>query len=132
MNWGRIVLAAVVGAIVLWLASFVLHAMVMGPTYMEYPDVFSQEEGSPFTFLLVELFIALPAAALFAKTRPVWSAGVMGGVVFGFWIGLLGFFPNFFHPLVIEGFPYFLAWCWGGIHLIVSLLLGAVLGAMIK
>jgi hypothetical protein len=32
----------------------------------------------------------------------------------------------------MEGFPYDLAWCWGGINLVVSLLLGAVLGAMIK
>ena len=131
MNWSRIILAGLIGGVVLWLASFVLHGLVMGATYMKYP-VFTQEEKSPFYFLLIEILIALPAAIIFAKTRASWAAGIAGGVVFGFWIGLLSFFPQFFNPLVIEGFPYYLGWCWGGINMIVSLILGAVLGVMIK
>jgi len=36
------------------------------------------------------------------------------------------------NPLVLEGFPYFLSWCWGAITMIDSVILGAVLGAMYK
>lgn len=129
---GRILAAALVGGVVMWLASFVLHGVVMGATYMKYPDVFTQTASNPVWFLVIEVLIALPAAAIFARTRASWSPGVMGGLVFGFWIGFLGFFAQFFNPLVIEGFPYYLAWCWGGINVIVSLALGAVLGTMIK
>ena len=52
--------------------------------------------------------------------------------MFGFWLGLVGAFAQFFSPLVMVGFPYYLAWCWFGINLVVSLALGGVLGAMIK
>lgn len=131
MNWSRIILAGLVGGIVLWLASFVLHGLVMAPTYMKYP-VFTQEQANPLWFLVIEILIAIPAAIIFAKTRASWSSGIGGGLAFGFWIGLLSFFPQFFNSLVIEGFPYYLSWCWGGINMIVSLILGAVLGVMIK
>lgn len=132
MNWTRIILAGVVGGLAMWIASFLLHGFVMGGTYMDYPDVFAQEASNPMWFLLIEILIALPAAIIFGKTRRSWSDGVAGGLAFGFWIGVFGFFAQFFNPLVIEGFPYFLAWCWGGINLIVSLILGTVLGAIVK
>lgn len=131
MNWGRILVVSLVGGIAMWLAGFVLHGVVMASTYMKYP-VFTQTAASPVYFLLIEVLIALPAAALFSKTRASWGAGVAGGVAFGFWVGFLGFFAQFFNPLIFEGFPYYLAWCWGGINMIVSLILGAVLGMMIK
>ena len=132
MNWTRALVAGVVGGIVMWIADFVLHGFVMGGTYMKYPEVFTQEPSNPLLFLVIEVLIGIPAAIIFAKTRQSWAEGVKGGLSFGFWIGLLGFFPQFFNNLVIKGFPYFLGWCWGGITLIVALILGIVLGLMIK
>ena len=132
MSWNRAIVAGLVGGIAMWLASFVLHGLIMGATYMKYPEVFSQEASNPLWFLVIEILIAIPAAVIFAKTRASWSAGVAGGIAFGFWIGAFGFFAQFFNPLVIEGFPYYLAWCWGGINMIVSLILGAVLGGIVK
>jgi site-specific recombinase len=128
----RTLLAAIVGGVVMWLVSFVLHGLVMGSTYMKYPDVFTQEQTNPVLFLVVELLIAFPAAVIFAKTRGSWAPGVAGGLVFGFWLGLFGSFAQLFSPMVMEGFPYYLGWCWAGINLIVTLALGAVYGAMIK
>jgi hypothetical protein len=132
MNWTRTTLAALVGGIVLWLASFVLHGLVMGNTYMKYPEVFTQEQTNPFVFLVVEILIAFPAAVIFARTRSAWADGIMGGLVYGLWLGLFGGFAQLFSPLVMEGFPYYLGWCWFGINVIVSLVLGALLGAMIR
>ena len=132
MNWTRALVAGVVGGIVMWIADFLLHGFVMGGTYMKYPEVFTQEPSNPLLFLVIEILIGIPAAIIFAKTRQSWAEGVKGGLSFGFWIGLLGFFPQFFNSLVIKDFPYFLSWCWGGITLIVALILGIVLGLMIK
>ena len=132
MNWMKTLIAAVVGGVAMWLTSFVLHGLVMGNTYMKYPDVFSQEQTNPLLFLLVEFLIAVPAAVIFARTRGCWSAGVVGGLTFGFWLGLVGSFAQLFSPLVMEGFPYYMGWCWFGINLIVSLALGAVFGIMIR
>lgn len=132
MNWTRTLLAALVGGIVMWLMSFLLHGLVMGSTYMKYPEVFTQEQSNPLWFLIIEVLIAFPAAVIFARTRASWSDGIAGGLVYGFWFGLVGSFAQFFPPLIMEGFPYFLGWCWFGINLIVALCLGAVLGLMIR
>lgn len=132
MNWGKIVVAGVVGGVVMWLVSFVLHGLVLGSTYMKYPEVFTQEAANPLSFLAIEVLIALPAAVIFAKTRRSWADGLAGGLSFGFWVGLFGFFAQFFNPLVLEGFPYYLSWCWGGVNLIVCLALGATFGLILK
>jgi hypothetical protein len=132
MSWTRALVAGVVGGIVMWIADFLLHGFVMGGTYMEYPEVFTQEPSNPLLFLVIEILIGVPAAIIFAKTRASWADGVTGGLSFGFWIGVLGFFPQFFNSLVIKDFPYFLSWCWGGITLIVAVILGIVLGLIIK
>ncbi|MEZ5332062.1 MAG: hypothetical protein R2991_08395 [Thermoanaerobaculia bacterium] len=134
MRWGKVFLGGIVGGIVMWLVDFVQHGVIMADTYMSYPEVFNQAENpnAPWWFLLVEVCIAIAAAMLFVKTRGSWAAGVSGGLTFGFFLGLVGFFPNFFHPLTIDGFPYYLAWCWGGMTMIASLVLGAVLGLIVK
>ncbi len=132
MNWTRTIVTAVVGGVVMWLASGLLHGVVMGGTYTRYPDVFTQEATNPLFFLLIEVLIALPAAVIFAKTRASWAPGVAGGVTFGFWLGLVGSFAQHFSPLVLEGFPYYLGWCWFGISMIVTLLMGATFGLMIR
>jgi hypothetical protein len=72
------------------------------------------------------------AALLFARTRGSWAAGLRGGLTFGFFLGLVIFFQRFYDPLVIDGYPYYLSWCQGGISMIDSLLAGAVVGTIIK
>ena len=68
------------------------------------------------------------AALLFARTRGSWAAGWKGGLSFGLFLGLVLFFQRFYDPLVIDGYPYYLSWCQGGISMIDSLLAGAVIG----
>ena len=114
------------------LTSFVLHGLAMASTYMKYPDLFTQEATNPLLFLGVEILIAVPAAVIFTKTRTAWSAGIGGGVTFGFWLGLVGSFAHLFNPLVMKGFPTYLGWYWVGISMIVSVVLGVVFGLMIK
>jgi hypothetical protein len=134
MNWGKVFLGGIVGGIAIWLVDFLLHGIVMADTYMRFPEVFAQEADpmNMWWFLLVEVCIATAATMLFVKTRGSWGAGVKGGLTFGFFLGLVYFFTNFFPPLTIEGFPYFLAWCWGGMTMIVSLVLGAVLSFIVR
>lgn len=114
------------------LADFVMHGLVMGPTYKRYTGIFTQTQANPAWFALIAVCIGLSAALLFSKSRASWAPGWKGGVTFGFLLGLVGFFPSFYSSLVIDGFPYYLSWCWGGITLIDSLLAGAVLGAIVK
>ncbi len=132
MNWGKTILAGVVGGVALWLLDFVLHGMVMAGTYQRYTEVFSQEPANPLSFLGVAIAIGITVAILFAKTRGSWAAGLAGGATFGLYLGIAWFFGNFYWPLVVAGFPYFLAWCWGGIGILEGVVLGGALGLILK
>ncbi len=132
MSWTKALLAGVAGGIVLWLAYYGMHGFIMAETYTGLPEVFTQEQANPLSFLLISVCITLAAALFFAKTRSCWKAGIAGGVTFGFWLGLVLFFQPFYDTLVVEGFPYYLAWCQGGISMIGSLLVGAVFGLIYK
>jgi len=131
MNWSKAILAGVVAGIVKTLADYVMHGVIMADTYAKYP-VFTQEQSGVHYFFLVGISIAIFAAILFGKTRDSWAEGVMGGVSFGFFLGLVFFFYPFYSPLVLEGFPYHLAWCHGGIELIGFTIAGGVLGLIMK
>lgn len=132
MNWARIALAGVAAGLVTWISDFVLHGMVMGPTYQRLSQVYTQTQANPAWFLLVGVTICFMAALLFARTRGSWAAGWAGGLRFGFFLGLVIFFQRFYDPLVIDGYPYYLAWCQGGISMIDSLLAGTVIGSILK
>jgi len=131
MNWSKAILAGVVGGIVMWLANFVMHGLIMGSAYTKY-EVFAKEEANMFLFLFAGVLISIFAAILFAKTRGSWADGMMGGATFGFYLGLVSFFAHFYNHLVIKGFPYHLSWCWGGIGLIAMVLMGAAIGLVYK
>lgn len=132
MNWTKIVIAGVVGGIVMNLADYVLHGMILGNTYRKYPDVFTQEAANPLYFFLIAICVGLAAAIFFAKSRKCWPPGVKGGIIFGCLLGLVLFFHPFYSSLVIDGWPYFLSWCQGGSAFIAAVVLGAVLGALYK
>jgi hypothetical protein len=132
VNWTRIALAGLAAGVVTWISDFVLHGMVMGPTYQRLSQVYSQAPANPALFLLVSATICVMAALLFARTRGSWAAGFKGGLAFGFFLGLVVFFQRFYDPLVIDAYPYYLSWCQGGISMIDSLLAGAVIGTIVK
>lgn len=131
MNWGKVAMAGVASGIAVSVYNFLVHGMIMAATYEKYA-VFTKEEANPIYFVFIAVVIGLCVAAFFAKTRKCWDDGPMGGVVFGCWLGIAVFFAGFINPLVLEGFPYFLSWCWGTIYLIQYVLYGAVCGAIIK
>ncbi len=132
MNWMKIVLAGLAGGIARNLVDFVMHEGIMGSTYQSLPDVFTQTPANPIWFFVNAIITGIVVAALFARSYKCWPRGWKGGLHFGFWFGLATFFYGFYFPLVVDGFPYFLAWCWGGIQLIGCLVLGVVIGAIYK
>jgi len=132
MNWNRVIGGGIAAGIVLWLAGFVMHGVILGKTYERYTEVFTQTQANPLHFLAVSVALGIFAAVLFGKTRASWAEGAKGGMAFGLFLGLAHFFTTFYNPLVIEGFPYYLSWCWGGIALIERVLAGAVLGVVVK
>lgn len=132
MNWTKVFVAGVAGGVVANVADFVMHGIIMAGTYEGMPAVFSQEQASPFYFLAISICTAIFFTIVYAKTMGSWGGGVKGGATFGFWMGMVAFFPNFYNALVIADFPYYLSWCWGGMTLISAVIGGAVIGALYK
>jgi len=132
MNWQKAIVAGVVAGIAMSIVEFVMHGVIMASTYAKYSEVFTQEQSSPLYFLLVAVCISIFAAILFGKTRQCWADSFQGGATYGFFLGLVMFFVRFYDPLVYDGYPYYLAWCQGGINLIVVVVAGAVMGTIYK
>jgi hypothetical protein len=130
MNWTKAFIAGVVGGIALWVYNFLMHGLIMANTYTKY-EVF-REDANPIWFVVVTLAVGITGALLFAKTRTVWAEGIKGGLTFGFFVGLVAFFYQFYNVLMFEGFPYHLSWCWGGIIMIGWLVYGAVASLIYK
>ena len=85
MNWTRIGLAGVAAGIVTWFSDFVLHGIVMAPTYKRLSQVYSQTQSNPALFLLVAVTLGLMATLLFEvkpSDAPTYalSAAVLGAV----------------------------------------------------
>ncbi|MFQ5709318.1 MAG: hypothetical protein ACE5HO_17815 [bacterium] len=131
MNWTKALIAGVVGGLVVSVYNFLVHGFIMANTYTKYA-AFSQQKANPIWFFVVAIAVGIAGALLFAKSRGSWAAGVKGGVMFGFWLGLVSFFAQFYSPLVFKDFPYFLSWCWGGISLIGWMIFGAVAAGVYK
>lgn len=130
MNWGKAILAGAVGGVVVNLYSGLMHGFIMSETYKKHA-LLSQNPSMIWLFV-VSITIGIGGGLLFAKSRDSWGAGVKGGVTFGFWMGVVTFFAHFYNPLIFEGFPYFLSWCWGGITLIGWMVFGAVASLIYK
>lgn len=132
MNWSKAIIAGLVGGVVNAVYSFVMHGLIMANTYQKYtPEVF-REGGNMAWFIILPILIGMAGALVFAKTRSAWSAGLQGGATFGFWIGVIEFFTNFYSPLIYSNYPYYLTWCTGGITLIGWVVTGAAISAMYK
>ena len=130
MNWGKILLTGAVGGVVVWLYSFLMHGVIMDATYAA--NSIFRRDANMFSFLLVAACMSTALAMIFAKTRSSWAEGIKGGLTFGAFAGLVGFFAQFYAPLIFNGFPYYLAWCWGGIDLLGWTIFGAVASFIIK
>ena len=132
MDVKKVGFVALGGGVLLWLYLFLMHGVIMANAYVSNPEVFRQAEGNPLWFLLIEVGVAAGGAILFGKTRTMWADGAKGGINFGLLLAIIPFFMNFLYPLIIAGFPYHLAWCWGGIDVIGFGLFGALAGILYK
>lgn len=132
MNWGKILLGGIVAGIAMNIVDFVSHGVLLANTYTELDDVFTQTQANPVWFVLIAVCLSIALAIMFSRTRECWAAGAQGGATFGAYMGVFAFFPSFYDTLVVDGFPYYLAWCHGSIAFIGAVVAGAVLGLIIK
>ncbi len=135
MNWGRAIGAGLAAGFVQNIANFVMHGLVLGGMYLDQP-AFVQEPDSMAMqivwFLVIALVLGVVASLLFASSRQSWQPGVKGGLHFGVLLGAVVGFQQFYLTLVVNDFPYHVAWLWLAVDVISFGIGGMVLGAVYK
>ena len=133
MNWGRAIVAGLVAGIAQNVVNFILHGLILGGTYVGQPAFVQEEDPANFAwFTVLALVIGVVAALFFSSSRQSWRAGPVGGLHFGVLLGAVVGFQHFYLTLVINDFPYHVAWMWLGVEIVSFGVGGLVLGAVVK
>jgi hypothetical protein len=107
---------------------FVVQGNLLAGYYAGPP--FRQENNIPW--LVVGDFVACMVFAwIYLKFAGAVTPGAAGGAAIGAYAGVLVNFPtNIFIYLLIDGFPYTIAWIWTCYGIAWYVVLGAIAGAM--
>lgn len=135
MNWGRAIGAGLAAGFVQNIANFVMHGLVLGGMYLDQPAFVQEPENMAMQvvwFLVIALVLGVVASLLFASSRQSWQPGMKGGLHFGVLLGAAIGFQQFYLTLVVNDFPYHVAWIWLGVDIISFGIGGMVLGAVYK
>ncbi len=135
MNWGRAIGAGLAAGFVQNIANFVMHGLVLGGMYLDQPAFVQEPENMAMQivwFLVIALVLGVVASLLFASSRQSWQPGVKGGLHFGVLLGAVVGFQQFYLTLVVNDFPYHVAWLWLAVDVISFGIGGMVLGAVYK
>lgn len=90
MNYGRLVLAAVVGLIVEVGYGFVVYGMLLAGVFAKYPALYRSAESGPgyLPLMFAGLFVAILAAAMMYAKGYEGGSGAAEGVRFGLLLGV--------------------------------------------
>lgn len=135
MNWGRAIGAGLAAGFVQNIANFVMHGLVLGGMYLDQPAFVQEPDNMAMQivwFLVIALVLGVVASLLFASSRQSWQPGVKGGLHFGVLLGAVVGFQQFYLTLVVNDFPYHVAWLWLAVDVISFGIGGMVLGAVYK
>jgi hypothetical protein len=135
MNWGRAIGAGLAAGFVQNIANFVMHGLVLGGMYLDQPAFVQEPENMAMQivwFLVIALVLGVVASLLFASSRQSWQPGMKGGLHFGVLLGAVVGFQQFYLTLVVNDFPYHVAWLWLAVDVISFGIGGMVLGAVYK
>ena len=129
MNFGRLLKTAVAVGVVVNVYDYLVHGLLLGGSYAEIPILI--QDASMVPFIVGDFVAALIFVWVFDKVRASFGAGMMGGLTFGFYAGILIAFPMYiFLHLIIAGFTYWLSWVWIITGIGGALAAGATAGAV--
>lgn len=135
MNWGRAIGAGLAAGFVQNIANFVMHGLVLGGMYLDQPAFVQEPDNMAMQivwFLVIALVLGVVASLLFASSRQSWQPGAKGGLHFGVLLGAVVGFQQFYLTLVVNDFPYHVAWLWLAVDVISFGIGGMALGAVYK
>ena len=120
--------------VIVWIAANILN-IVSGPVWMAMGKMTDllDTNTSPVWYLVGNFCSAAVFTWVYDRVYSSFAGGVRGGLVYGFYAGILLNFPTWIVAhLMFRGFPYGLAWIWTGFGIISCVIWGLVLGAVYR
>lgn len=103
-----------------------LGSIVMGSAMAQIPGM--TMEVSKLWETVGDLFVAAVLVLMYDRVRGAFGAGLKGGLVYGFYAGLLTHFPTWLFMTVYAGWPYGATWTITLVLIIVTMVSGALIG----
>jgi hypothetical protein len=90
MNYGRLVIAAIVGTVVDGVYGFIVYGMLLSSQFARFPGVYRPPDEGPsyLPYLFCGIFVAMVAAAFIYAKGYEGGSGVAEGARFGAAIGI--------------------------------------------
>jgi hypothetical protein len=129
MDTKKYIIASVVVFVVFEILSFIIYQVLLGGAFQDPAGVWRTEVKLPIIHVttLIESFLFV-----FIYTKGYEGKGIMEGVRYGLWIGLLMSIPMAFNSFATLPIPMSLAIQWFVYGLIQFIILGVVTAALYK
>jgi len=132
MNLKKLLVAALAVGVAMNVLDFFVHGMLFENLYYSQSPIFRRDSTVPF-LVFGDFMAALVLVWLYDRVRGSFAEGVAGGATYGLYAGILIHFPaNIFLHLLIADFPYGLSWAWMIYGVVLSVILGALAGAIYR
>lgn len=133
MNWKKFWIAFVVVYVVYQITNLIVHAGLLSGVYerLVTDGVFRSEADMPgWVFWVTALVFSYFFVFIFAKGYE--NRGIMEGVRYGFYVGMLFFFVGSFDQFVMYPIHYSLTWYWIILGIIQTILCGIAAALVYK
>ena len=135
MNWKRVWLAALLVFIVTQITDFLINSLILGGYYASpgVKDAFREMDvimGYYWVMLITGAVFSFFFVLIFAKGYE--ARGLLEGVRYGFYIGMLLVFVMAFNQFAVYKIPYALAWYWIILGIIQMIINGIVAALVYK
>jgi len=135
MNWKRVWLVALLVFIVMQITDFLINSVILSGVYAApgvkeaFRDI-SVIMGYYWVMLITGAVFSFFFALIFAKGYE--SRGLMEGIRYGFYIGMMFVFVMAFNQFAVYNIPYSLVWYWIILGIIQTIILGIVAALVYK
>lgn len=131
MTTARFWIAVLVTAVVVNALDSLFYGVLMANSLSQIAGM--RQGTNVWWFVLGDVAAALVLTLVFTKVRSAFASSLSGGAACGFLLGVFAGFPaNHFMYLMIDGYPYWLAWVGTFYTIIWYTLAGTILGAILK
>ncbi|NVM04656.1 MAG: hypothetical protein HWN67_20195 [Candidatus Helarchaeota archaeon] len=129
MNKKRYVIASLVVFVATYVLDLIIHCLILSG---RYPEFYVAEIGAGGTILTIIGALIFGFIFCFIFTKGYEERGILEGVRYGLWIGLLLFLPFLFYTLAAFKFPAGLSVWWLILGVIEMIILGIIAAAIYK